>query len=295
VELHLLLAGTWGVSAGVVVWIAIRGSVRRQTRARMEVFGLGPQSSDGSTRPSSFRTVATAAGGRIESLWPAAARLTGDLLQGAGLAGAMSVAEMLGWKVLAAGLGALLATMVLALGPAAAVLALVFAAVGWLVPDLWLLWRKAARTREMERSLMTVTDVLALSLEAGMSLERALRVICERVPSPLGEEVRQVLNDISLGAARRDAFQRMVDRVPLEDVRLLAAAIIQVEELGGSLVTSMRRLGHEIRIRRRRRADANALRAPVKMMIPLVLFTLPALIIVVIGPALFHAAGQLPR
>src|SRR5205085_8603039 len=83
--------------------------------------------------------------------------------------------------------------------------------IGWFVFDLWLIRRAAARLRAIERALLTVMDLLGLSLEAGMGLDRALRLICDRVDSPLTEELRLVLAEVDLGIPRRDAFSHLAE------------------------------------------------------------------------------------
>ena len=227
--------------------------------------------------------------------WPTVADRLGPLIDGAGLAGRVSAAELLGWKAVGAGVGIALLPLWLGSGSGTIVLALALAPVGWIAPELWLLRRRRRRTREIERSLSTVLDLVALSLEAGLGLERALRLVSDRVSSPVAEEFRRVLSDVSLGTSRREAFTRMAERTPLPDIRSLTGAIIQAEELGGSLVVAMRGQARQVRLSRRRHAEAEALRAPVKMMIPLVLFTLPALLIVLLGPAVFQIGGSFPR
>ncbi|MEA2639551.1 MAG: tight adherence protein [Chloroflexota bacterium] len=147
----------------------------------------------------------------------------------------------------------------------------------------------------MTRSLPSVMDLLALSLAAGMGLDRALRTVCEHVSSPLTDEIRHVLRDVDLGLSRRDALVRMAERVPLADVRALTAAIIQSEELSASLVATMQTEARRIRLSRRRSAEADALRVPIKMMIPMVLLVLPALFLILMGPAALQLVGGLSR
>jgi tight adherence protein C len=162
--------------------------------------------------------------------------------------------------------------------------ALVVGIAGYFGPDLLLRHLKRARLGRMLRDLPTVIDLLAVSLQAGIGLDRTLRMICDRVRSPLSDELRRVLTDISIGLSRHEAFMRLVQRVPSDEVRLLINSIIQSEQLGTSLVSTVKNQAQQLRTRRRRRAEGQALRAPVKMLMPMVLFILPALFIVVLGP-----------
>jgi tight adherence protein C len=234
-------------------------------------------------------------GARLERRWPVVSDYAARLIGTAGLAGKIAPAELVGWKAVgvAAGVGAGFLSFP-ALQPWSLLLVIILVPLGWFAPDLWVAHRRRARTRDIEISLSTVMDLLALSLEAGMGLERALRMICDRVDSPLTEELRHVLSDVGLGISRREAFARMAQRVRLEEIRSLTAAIIQAEELSASLVSAMRVQSHQVRLSRRHRAEAEALRAPVKMMIPMVLFTLPALFIILLGPVVLQFMHRAP-
>jgi tight adherence protein C len=151
----------------------------------------------------------------------------------------------------------------------------------------------AQRRRAILRDLPTVMDLLVLSLEAGMALDRALRTVTEEYHSALSDEIRRVLRDVDLGVSRGRAFEEMALRVGLDEVRSLSRAIVQSEELGVSLVTVMRTQSREVRVARRRAAEAEALRAPVKMLVPLVVFILPTLFMLLLGPVALRAAGAL--
>ena len=294
-ENTLVLAGLWGVAGGVVTWGLLMQWVRWRTGAQMESFGLRRPVARVAAPALEVRGMVRVAGARVGRRWPAAADRLGPLIDGAGLAGRVSAAELLGWKAVGAGVGIALLPLGLLWGLGTMVLAVALAPVGWIAPDLWLLHRRQRRIREIERSLSTVLDLVALSLEAGLGLERALRLVSDRVPSPVADEFRRVLSDVSLGASRRDAFTHMAERTQLPDIRSLTGAVVQADELGGSLVVAMRGQARQARLTRRRHAEAEALRAPVKMMIPLVLFTLPALLIVVLAPAVFQLGWSFPR
>lgn len=290
-----MLAGIWGLGAALLSWALLEQATWRRARVRMERFGLETSDRSSSRPPLDPRGAANRVGQRLEQRWPTvtdrAARLIGD----AGLAGRIAPAELVGWKAIGIAGGITAGFLSLpALGPGCVILAAVLVPLGWFAPDGWMARRRAIRTREIQVSLSTVMDLLSLSLEAGMGLERAIRMICDRVDSPLTAEFRHVLTDIGLGISRREAFARMGQRVGLEDISSLTAAIIQAEELSASLVSAMRVQAHQVRMSRRRRAEAEALRAPIKMMIPMVLFTLPALFIILLGPVALQFARTVP-
>ena len=106
------------------------------------------------------------------------------------------------------------------------------------------------------------------------------------------------LHDVDLGTTRGQAFERMALRVGLEELRSLSRAIVQSEELGVSMVGVMQNQSREVRLSRRRAAEAEALRAPIKMLIPLVIFILPTLFMLLLGPVGLRAgealSGALP-
>ena len=126
-----------------------------------------------------------------------------------------------------------------------------------------------------------------------MGLDRALNTVCERVPSAISDEFRRVLNDISLGISREEAFARLAERAPFEDIRSLTRAITQSEQLGTSLISTVQNQARHLRVVRRRQAEAQALRAPVKMLLPMVLFILPTLFLVVLGPPFLRMSQAL--
>ena len=282
------LAGVWGVAIGLLSWVGLHRLALRP-RSRIERFGLtGPRVAENaaSLEP---REVLRAVGTRLESRWPGLAAHSQRQLELGGLAGRVSPAELTGWKALAALLGAIVALVVLPyLWPLFPIVAAGLGAFGWSVPTLWLAGLREQRTIQTQNSITSVMDLLALTLGAGMGLERALRLVCDRVDSALTEELRRVLTDMELGLSRREAFERMKARVGVDEVQALTSAIVQSEDLGASLVKTMQLQAHEARLTRRRRAEAAAYRAPVKMTIIMGLFTLPALFMILLGPVVFQ-------
>ncbi len=129
--------------------------------------------------------------------------------------------------------------------------------------------------------------------EAGVGLDRALRTGIGEYRSGLADGFHRVLNEIDLGRPRGEAFERMARRVGLDDLRSLSRAIVQSEELGVSLVGVMQTQSHEVRLSRRRAAEADALRAPVRMLVPLVLFILPTLFMLLLGPVFLRTGAAL--
>ena len=215
-------------------------------------------------------------------------------LDRAGLGGGLITVELLGWKVVCAAFGGAVGSwFVLRYGAVGLIMLLPGLLIGWFGIDLMLARYHSRRRRAILRDLPTIMDLLVLSLEAGMGLDRALRTVIQEYRSALSDEIQRVLHDVDLGAARSEAFERMALRVGLEDLRSLSRAIVQSEELGVSLVSVMQTQSREVRLSRRRAAEAEALRAPIKMLIPLVVFILPTLFMLLLGPVGLRAATAL--
>jgi tight adherence protein C len=292
-DLRLVVAGVCALGV-IALGLAInRLTRRRRMRGRLQQLGVEPELRTARTGLE-LRTVAARLGGRLASHMPAAVGSIASRTDRAGLSGRISAPELLGWKAVCSALGIALGLVAVAeYGGAGALLLLALAAIGWFGVDLVLARYDAARRRAILRDLPTVMDLLVLSMEAGMGVDRALRTIVHEYRSPLADEIQRVLTDIDLGLRRGEAFERMARRVGLEDLHGLSRAITQSEELGVSLVGVMQTQSREVRLSRRRTAEAEALKAPIKMLFPLVIFILPTLFMLLIGPVGLRAGAAL--
>ena len=161
-------------------------------------------------------------------------------------------------------------------------------------PLVWL--RRALRTRHtaIQRALPFVLDLLTLSVEAGMDFMSALQRNCERRRlDPLNEELIRMTREIQVGIPRRTALRNMAQRVDLADLRSVAHALIQADELGVSIGSILRIQSDQMRSRRFDRAEKLANEAPVKMLGPLMLFIFPAVFIILLAPILRETLSQL--
>jgi tight adherence protein C len=238
------------------------------------------------------RELAGRLGARIGRRWPAEVGALAARADRAGVAPHVSGVELLGWKIVTTLVGVALGVLAtLRYGPPALLILVLMVVIGWFGIDLILLRIQEGRRRAIQRDLPTVMDLLVLSLEAGMALDRALRTVIQDYRSALSDELRRVERDIDLGLSRSEAFDRLAQRVRLEDLRAVSRAIIQSEELGVSLVAVMQTQSREVRLSRRRAAEAEALRAPIKMLVPLVVFILPTLFLLLLGPVGLRAAA----
>jgi len=161
-------------------------------------------------------------------------------------------------------------------------------------PLLWL--RKSLKLRHLsiQRALPFVLDLLTLSVEAGMDFMSALQRNCERRKlDPLNEELIRMTREIQVGLPRRVALRNMAVRVDLQDLRSVANALIQADELGVSIGAILRIQSDQMRGRRFDRAEKLANEAPVKMLAPLLLFIFPAVFIILLGPIISQTAAEL--
>ena len=161
---------------------------------------------------------------------------------------------------------------------------------GWVFPDIWLNLAIKRRHLSIQRALPFVLDILTLSVEAGMDFINALQRNCKiRKLDPLNEELLRMTKEIQVGASRREALLAMNDRVRQSDLKAVAYALVQADELGVSIGSMLRIQAEQLRSKRFDRAEKLAAQAPVKMLGPLMLCIFPAVFIILLGPVLSQA------
>ncbi|MDH3707450.1 MAG: type II secretion system F family protein [Acidimicrobiia bacterium] len=175
------------------------------------------------------------------------------------------------------------------------VLAIIFAAIGFLLPDMLLNAKASSRNDRIRRELPDVLDQITISVEAGLGFEAALAHVANHTEGPVAEEFQRALHDIRLGRSREEAFGSMAKRSDVEELRHFVVSLEQAERLGVPIAEVLRVQAGEMRVIRRQRAEENAQKLPVKMIFPLILCILPALIAVVLGPAIFELIDNFPR
>lgn len=165
--------------------------------------------------------------------------------------------------------------------------------IGYFMPDIWLKSKVNARKYEIQRKLPDALDLLTVSVEAGLGFDMALNKVVEKLKGPLAEEFGRVLHEVRMGKPRRDAMKAMSARVDSPDVSQFIAALVQADKLGVSLANVLRVQSDQMRLKRKQRAEETAMKAPLKMSFVLVFFVLPALMIVLLGPAVISVIEQL--
>lgn len=148
--------------------------------------------------------------------------------------------------------------------------------------------RAETRKADIGRQLSDALDLLVVCVEAGLGLHEAVRVVANettRQGQEIGIELTAVSAEVTTGKSLGQALRAMAERTAVEEVKPLAATLIQSEQLGAQVAPALRAISDTQRNNRRIRAEEEAQRTTIKILFPLVLFVLPAMIMVIIGPA----------
>jgi tight adherence protein C len=245
---------------------------------------------------------------RERVLVPAAARLAGLMLRvnrrdsvelvqqrllAAGL-GQISPSSFLATKGFLAGGGAFFGLVIwIATGRGIAFLILLgLTGVGYIAPGYVLGVRSRRRRDLVQAALPDALDLLAVSVEAGMGFDAAISKLIDHMEGPLIDEFGLALSEMRVGESRQDALKKLSARVDSSELSAFVRAIIQADQLGISLGRILRVQAVDSRLKRQAAAEERAMKAPIKMLFPTVVFIFPAMFIVVLGPALI-SLGQL--
>jgi tight adherence protein C len=192
--------------------------------------------------------------------------------------------EMLGLVALGALVGVLFGLALnlrLQFGP----IILLTLAFGIYLPLLWVRGRIRHRQDDIRRGLPYALDLLTLSVEAGLDFTQAMtRIVRKLGNSALAVELGQTVRDIHLGRTRAQALRELSRRVDLSELNSIVGALIQADELGSSLGPILRIQADQLRVRRSQAAEKLAMEAPVKILLPLILFIFPTIFIMIFGP-----------
>jgi tight adherence protein C len=141
------------------------------------------------------------------------------------------------------------------------------------------------RQGQIRRELPDALDLLTLCVEAGQNFDGALTLVSSKMRGPLAREIARALQELHMGMRRVDAIRGMGTRTSVSELRSFCTAVVQAGDLGIPIASVLREQAEEMRLKRRQRADEQARKVPVKMVIPLVFLLLPAIFLVVLGPA----------
>lgn len=167
-------------------------------------------------------------------------------------------------------------------------LAVLMVIVGFLLPNSLIQRRIRARQKEVLNAMPDALDLLTICVEAGLGFDAAMKKVIEKWENSLSLAFARVLQEIQLGKLRREALRDMADRLGLPEMDSFVAAVIQSEQLGVSMARVLHVQADAMRVKRRQRAEENAQRAPVKMLLPMAFLIFPTLVIVLLGPAILQ-------
>jgi tight adherence protein C len=214
-------------------------------------------------------------------------RVHADLLK-AGLTGSMRAEEYVAVQVgsVMLGIGIGLVALISGIVKVKLGLAILFILpmLGGLVPSWWLRHRIKARREQVTNDLPDLLDLMTISVAAGLGLEQAMQVSCARFESPVCHELRLTLREMELGLSRQDALENMKLRTDIDDLVTFAVVLAQADALGLPIGRVLQAQADEMRDKRRQRAREKAAKVPVKILFPLALCFLPAIMIVILGP-----------
>lgn len=280
----------------VVGWWTITGAGQGTAAARLrQIRAMHADDREAlyGQRPSWLLSLLAAVGGFLPASEGRAVMRTG-LLQ-AGIRDPRAPLWLLGTKaigavllpVLAAGLGVLRGRPAASLVPW-----LAFAAVvGFYLPTMVVAVMRSARRESIRAALPDALDLMVVCVEAGLGIAGAMQRVANeirRVSPPLADELTLVHHEMQGGVSRADALRALAARCDLEELDALVTMLVQTDRLGTSVAQALRAHATDMRIRRRQRVEKLARQASVKLAFPLVLLIFPALLVVLLGPALHH-------
>lgn len=167
----------------------------------------------------------------------------------------------------------------------------IFAIVGFLLPSYWLLRRMKNRQTQIFHDLPDVLDLMTVCVQAGLSIDAAMIKICEDPhfqKSPLVSEMKTALQETRAGKPRMEALRDMGERTKVDDLKALSAMLVQTERFGTSLAQALLVHADSLRTIRRQKAEEAAAKVAIKLLFPLAFFIFPALLVVILGPAVLR-------
>lgn len=156
---------------------------------------------------------------------------------------------------------------------------------GFYLPHLMLTSRITRRQKEIRKAMPDALDLLTICVEAGLGFDAAMSKVSEKWENELSLAFTRAIREVQLGKVRREALRDMADRLGIPEMTSFVAAIIQSEQLGVSMAKVLRIQSDQMRMKRRQRAEEEAHKAPVKMLIPMALLIFPSIMIIILTPA----------
>ena len=161
----------------------------------------------------------------------------------------------------------------------------------WLLPMSWLNSRMRARQDEARRGLPDALDMLSVCASAGLGFDQSLQKISDYWDTELGRELKKATEEMEMGISRAEALRHLANRCDVEELTQFVAILVQAERIGMSYADVLHSQALQMRVLRQLRSREIANKLPAKMMLPLVLFIFPAMLVVLLGPAIPQILG----
>lgn len=294
-EMAILIAEMLAVAVGLV-WVGLEtGRRERRAAEHLQTATGGPLLAAGLELKAPFAERVLLPGARLlvqrlASLSPArnVEKLRHELVA-AGSPHGLTVTDWAGLRLLSTVLGLLL----LGGGAAAARAdmlrvaegAALGAALGYILPGFWLHRRMSRRRRALALAFPNALDMLTVCVDAGLGLESAFLRIGEHWEHELAQEFRRAVMEIGVGASWREALHNLAYRTDVPSISSTVVVLLQASQMGYSISDTLHAQADQLRVQRRQQAQEMARRAPLKMLFPMVFFIMPAILAVVVGPA----------
>ena len=137
--------------------------------------------------------------------------------------------------------------------------------------------------------------MLTVCVEAGLGFDAALSQVARNTTGPIAGEFARILQEMQIGKSRVEAFRALAARTTVPELNTLVSALVQADNLGIPVANVLRGQSHEMRLKRRQRAEEQAQKIPVKILFPLIFCVFPALFVIILGPAGIQIARHLHR
>lgn len=167
------------------------------------------------------------------------------------------------------------------------------AALGFVLPDIAVRNAGEKRQIELQKALPDAIDMMTICVEAGLGLDAALARVARDLEGPVAAECSRVLQEMQFGKSRTAALRALAARTDVSELRTFVSSLVQATEFGISIAAVLRDQSKQMRIRRRQRAEEKAQKLPVKILLPLITCLLPAMFVVILGPAVINIVHTL--
>lgn len=167
------------------------------------------------------------------------------------------------------------------------------AAIGFFLPDVLIYNMGLRRQDAIRRDCADALDLLVIGVEAGLGFDASLSQVAQKTEGALAAEFVRVLQEMRIGQSRTQAFRDLAARCTVQEIQSLVGALVQADKLGVPIAHVLREQAKDMRLRRRQRAEEQAMKVPVKILFPMVSCILPAMFVVVLGPGAISIAHTL--